>query len=90
MARVSSNNLVDCFLFFRTHIPYGHIVRRMFGSIGNRVVRLVRISIGPLKLESVSLGVARELSADEVERLRFCCGNSECLPFKSASVTSSV
>eukprot|EP00978_Attheya_sp_CCMP212_P018061 scaffold48991_cov47-Attheya_sp.AAC.1 len=52
-------------------------IRRMFSSIGNRVVRLVRVSIGPLKLESVPmLGEARELTDEEVKHLGMCCVNS--------------
>jgi len=52
-------------------------IRRMFTSIRHRVVRLVRISIGPLKLESVSHGKARELSMEEVNELRTCCEDSD-------------
>lgn len=49
-------------------------IRRMFSSIGHRVTRLVRISIGHLRLESVPHGGARELSVEEVDQLRVSCG----------------
>ena len=54
-------------------------IRRMFSSIGDQVVCLVSISIGPLKLESVLLSGAPKLSANEVKQLRFFFGNSEYL-----------
>jgi len=49
-------------------------IRRMFSSIGHRVVRLVRTSIGHLRLDSVPWGGARELSVEEVKQLRVSCG----------------
>jgi 23S rRNA pseudouridine2605 synthase len=40
-------------------------IRRMLESRGVEVLRLVRVSIGPLKLGDLPKGVARRLSADE-------------------------
>jgi pseudouridine synthase len=45
-------------------------IRRMFGDAGHRIDRLVRLAIGPLTLERVPAGGARELSAGEVNELR--------------------
>ena len=48
-------------------------VRRCWESLrSNRVVRLQRISFGPIPLGSLPLGQCRELDATEVEALRQC------------------
>ncbi len=45
-------------------------VRRMLEAIGSKVLKLVRVSIGPLTLEGLQIGKWRELSASEVAALR--------------------
>lgn len=45
-------------------------VRRMLEAIGSKVLKLVRVSIGPLTLEGLGMGQWRELSAAEVAQLR--------------------
>ena len=45
-------------------------IRRMFESIGHRVMRLRRVSIGPVTLEGLKPGTSRKLSSREVEILR--------------------
>ena len=45
-------------------------VRRMFAALGYRVLRLVRVRLGPLPLGDLAPGASRELSAEEVQRLR--------------------
>jgi 23S rRNA pseudouridine2605 synthase len=45
-------------------------VRRMCEAVGHRVVRLERVSFGPLRLERLEPGSSRRLTAAEVERLR--------------------
>ncbi len=45
-------------------------VRRMFQSIGHPVVRLVRTSIGPLRLRGLKSGQSRDLSKEELRVLR--------------------
>lgn len=45
-------------------------VRRMFAALGYRVLRLVRVRLGPLPLGNLAPGASRELSAEEVQRLR--------------------
>ncbi|WP_251549678.1 pseudouridine synthase [Neobacillus muris] len=48
-----------------------HQVKRMFESVGKKVVYLKRISMGPLKLdETLELGEYRELTEEEVELLK--------------------
>jgi 23S rRNA pseudouridine2605 synthase len=45
-------------------------VRRMLEAIGSKVLKLVRVSLGPLTLEGLQIGQWRELSASEVVKLR--------------------
>lgn len=48
-----------------------HQVKRMFESVGKKVVYLKRVSMGPLRLdESLPEGAYRELTDEEVEQLR--------------------
>ncbi len=48
-----------------------HQVKRMFESIGMKVLFLKRISMGPLALdESLNPGECRELTEDEIELLK--------------------
>jgi 23S rRNA pseudouridine2605 synthase len=44
-------------------------VRRMCEAVGHRVRTLCRVSFGPLALGELPVGVARRLSAAEVESL---------------------
>lgn len=47
-----------------------HQVKRMFESVGKKVIYLKRLSMGPLKLdETLELGEYRELTEEEVEQL---------------------
>jgi 16S rRNA pseudouridine516 synthase len=51
-----------------------HQVKRMFESVGKRVIYLKRLSMGPLKLdEDLELGEYRELTDEEVEKLKEFC-----------------
>jgi 23S rRNA pseudouridine2605 synthase len=45
------------------------VVRRMFAALGHRVRRLVRVRIGPVRLERLAPGVVRPLRAAEVADL---------------------
>ncbi|MBD8069041.1 pseudouridine synthase [Bacillus sp. PS06] len=48
-----------------------HQVKRMFESVGKRVIYLKRLSMGPLQLdESLELGEYRELTNEELELLK--------------------
>jgi 23S rRNA pseudouridine2605 synthase len=44
-------------------------VRRLFTAVGLRVLRLVRVSLGPLTIRGLGLGAWRPLTATEVRRL---------------------
>ena len=45
-------------------------IRRILARLGHKVLALIRISIGPIKLGPLAPGEWRHLSADEVNRLR--------------------
>ena len=45
-------------------------VRRMLEAIGSKVLKLVRVGLGPLTLEGLQIGQWRELSAQETAALR--------------------
>jgi 23S rRNA pseudouridine2605 synthase len=45
-------------------------VRRVMAAVGHKVVQLKRIAIGPIRLGELPSGAHRELTADEVARLR--------------------
>lgn len=49
-------------------------VRRTLEKLGFRVVRLVRVGLGPLRLDSLAAGASLELSAEEAARLRNAVG----------------
>jgi len=44
-------------------------VRRMLEAGGSKVLKLVRVAIGPLRIEDLEIGKFRKLSAEEVKRL---------------------
>ncbi len=47
-------------------------VRRMFETLGHRVLQLRRVKFGPLELGDLPRGQWRELTAEEVRRLHAC------------------
>ena len=49
-------------------------VRRMLEALGSRVMKLVRIRLGPLSLEGLTIGKWRELAPHEVAALRNSAG----------------
>jgi len=49
-------------------------IRRMMEVLGRKVVRLVRVSMGPLRLEKLRTGEHRNLDVWEVEKLRKSVG----------------
>jgi 23S rRNA pseudouridine2605 synthase len=51
------------------HEGRNHIVRRMFSEAGHPVVRLVRTSIGPIRLGDLRPGRVRHLNQAEVQAL---------------------
>ena len=56
------------------HSGRNRIVRRIFGSIGFPVKRLVRTQIGPIKLGDLKSGTYRVLSQAEVRSLSKAVG----------------
>lgn len=56
-------------------------IRRMLAKVGHKVLKLKRVSIGPLKLGDVPAGAFRELTPAEVKALR---ANSDAEKAKSA------
>jgi 23S rRNA pseudouridine2605 synthase len=51
-------------------------LRRMFGAVGAPIVRLVRVRIGPVRLEDLPSGRARRLRAPEIRGLGAGAGTS--------------
>ena len=49
-------------------------IRRMLGALGIEVLRLVRVSIGPLVLGDLPKGASRELTAEEKQALDLAMG----------------
>ncbi|MEB3328994.1 MAG: pseudouridine synthase, partial [Candidatus Sericytochromatia bacterium] len=49
-------------------------VRRMTAAVGHPTLRLVRVAVGPLRLEGLPPGAWRELGPDEVARLWLALG----------------
>ena len=45
-------------------------IRRMLAAIGHKVLRLKRVAIGPLRLGNLPKGAHRELTKQELDRLR--------------------
>ncbi len=49
-------------------------IRQMFDTIGHRVVRLVRVEMGPLKLGKLPPGRSRRLTRSEIRSLKLAVG----------------
>ncbi len=47
-----------------------HLLKRMFGKLGYKVLHIKRIAIGPVKLENLKPGEIRELSHNEIKALK--------------------
>lgn len=50
-------------------------VRRIFAKLGHKVLRLRRISLGPLRLGQIPVGAHRELTREELDKLREAAGS---------------
>lgn len=51
------------------HEGRNRIVRRLFDALGHPVIRLVRTSVGPVRLSGLTPGTTREVSGAELQRL---------------------
>ncbi len=51
-----------------------HIVRRLLAEVGHPVSRLVRTSVGPVRLGSLKPGTVRALTTAEIGELYFAVG----------------
>ena len=51
-------------------------LRRMFGAVGAPVQRLVRVRIGPVRIDGLRSGVVRQLKAPEIRGLGAGAGTS--------------
>ena len=49
-------------------------IRRMLARLGHKVLRLVRLQIGPLFLDRLPAGKSRRLGLEEITKLRKLCG----------------
>jgi 23S rRNA pseudouridine2605 synthase len=58
-----------CWLEITLHEGLNRQIRRMIEAVGARVLRLVRISIGPVELGDLAKGATRPLTAREVAEL---------------------
>ena len=56
-------------MLFRSDEGKNRHIRRIFSALDVEVLRLVRISIGPLALGTLAQGAWRMLSSDEVRAL---------------------
>ena len=63
-------------------------IRRMLAQVGHKVQQLTRISIGNLRLGELPVGAYRELSRDEVRRLRKITDGSSRSPKKKTAAKS--
>lgn len=52
-------------------------VRRMLAQLGHKVVRLIRVGLGPLQLGRLKSGQARELTSREINQLRRAAASTE-------------
>jgi 23S rRNA pseudouridine2605 synthase len=73
-AKADEVNLVDAtpkrsVLEVSLHEGRNHIVRRMFEVVGHPVTRLVRVSVGPIRLGDLKPGGRRHLQQGEIQAL---------------------
>jgi 23S rRNA pseudouridine2605 synthase len=52
-------------------------IRRVLARVGHKVLRLVRIAVGPVRLGDLPPGACRKLSREEVQALRRAAGRAE-------------
>ena len=52
-------------------------IRRLLARVGHKVLRLVRVSVGPVRLGKLAPGAARPLTFEEIKALQAMGKNSE-------------
>ncbi|RMH31899.1 MAG: pseudouridine synthase [Nitrospirae bacterium] len=64
--------------WLRIHLHEGknRQIRRMTAAVGYPTLRLIRIAIGPIRLDRLQPGQWRVLRSDEIRRLRAACARS--------------
>lgn len=60
----------NAWLEVRLHEGKRHEVRRLLEAVGHKVSKLKRVAYGPVTLKGLATGAYRELTSDEVRRLR--------------------
>jgi len=78
-AKVDSFRLVDAIgktaqVEIVLHEGRKHIVRRMLAEVGHPVSRLLRTTVGPIKLGSLRPGATRDLTTREIGELYAAVG----------------
>ena len=77
----------DDLVWYRATLAQGwkRQLRRMFGAVGSPIERLVRVRIGPVRIDGLATGRVRPLKAPEVRGLGSGGGSSRARPKPEAS-----
>ena len=78
-ARILRSGEKNCWLEITLHEGKNRQIRRITDALGLKVLRLVRIAIGPLGLGTLAKGESRELSEDEMREVEAVldCGDQQ-------------
>lgn len=66
----------NCFLKITVIEGRYHLLKRMFGKLGYKVLRIKRISVGPIRLEELKPGEWKSLRQEEIRALKEALGIS--------------
>lgn len=72
--KIESTNPKETLLFITIHEGKKRQIRRVFESVGHRVIELERLGYGPLELGDLRWGSRRQLKAHEVQQLKDIVG----------------
>ena len=70
-------NVPTSWLLLQLHEGRNRQVRRMTAAVGHATLRLIRVAIGPIQLDSLKPGAWRDLEQKEVRALREACDERE-------------
>ena len=76
-ARLLRGGEKNCWLEVTLHQGRNRQIRRVAEALGLKVLRLVRIAIGPLGLGILAKGESRELSEAELREIEAALGSGE-------------